>query len=193
MQKTFRKLGYFFLYALVILAFIYLGTKDYNLVTYASDGDRFNGDYNEIPRNNPFIYLNSTELIELLNNGSGIVFMGNKENIWSKSYAKYLYEIASDIDVEKIYYYDVKKVKLLKNRNYYNIIKALEGKLIETDDSVNNLFSPSLYIIKDGEVVFYDNTTAVVNNDLEVDTYWDSSNVYKFKEKIITAINENDW
>ena len=118
--------------------------------------------------------------------------MGNKENIWSKSYAKYLYEIASDIDVEKIYYYDVKKVKLLKNRNYYNIIKALEGKLIETDDSVNNLFSPSLYIIKDGEVVFYDNTTAVVNNDLEVDTYWDSSNVYKFKEKIITAINEND-
>lgn len=192
MQKTFRKLGYFFLYALVILAFIYLGTKDYNLVTYASDGDRFNGDYNEIPRNNPFIYLNSTELIELLNNGSGIVFMGNKENIWSKSYAKYLYEIASDIDVEKIYYYDVKKVKLLKNRNYYNIIKALEGKLIETDDSVNNLFSPSLYIIKDGEVVFYDNTTAVVNNDLEVDTYWDSSNVYKFKEKIITAINEND-
>ncbi len=192
MQKTFRKLGYFFLYALVILAFIYLGTKDYNLVTYASDGERFNGDYNEIPRNNPFVYLNSTELIELLNNGSGIVFMGNKENVWSESYAKYLYEIASDIDVEKIYYYDVKKVKLLKNRNYYNIIKALEGKLIETDDSVNNLFSPSLYIIKDGEVVFYDNTTAVVNNDLEVDTYWDSSNIYKFKEKIITAINEKD-
>lgn len=192
MQKTFRKLGYFFLYALVILAFIYLGTKDYNLVTYTTDGERFNGDYDEIPRNNPFIYLNSTELIELLNNGSGIVFMGNKENIWSKSYAKYLYEIASDIDVEKIYYYDVKKVKLLKNRNYYNIIKALEGKLIETDDSVNNLFSPSLYIIKDGEVVFYDNTTAVVNNDLEVDTYWNSSNIYKFKEKIITAINEFD-
>lgn len=192
MQKTFRKLGYFFLYALVILAFIYLGTKDYNLVTYASDGERFNGDYNEIPRNNPFVYLNSTELIELLNNGSGIVFMGNKENIWSKSYAKYLYEIAEYLGLKEIYYYDVKKVKLLKNRNYYNIINALEGKLIETDDSVNNLFSPSLYIIKDGEVVFYDNTTAVVNNDLEVDTYWDSSNVYKFKEKIITAINEND-
>ncbi len=192
MQKTFRKLGYFFLYALVILAFIYLGTKDYNLVTYATDGERFNGDYNEIPRNNPFVYLNSTELIELLNNGSGIVFMGNKENIWSKSYAKYLYEIASSLGLKEIYYYDVKKVKLLKNRNYYNIINALEGKLIETDDSVNNLFSPSLYILKDGEVVFYDNTTAVVNNDLEVDTYWDSSNIYKFKEKIITAINEND-
>ena len=178
MQKTFRKLGYFFLYALVILAFIYLGTKDYNLVTYATDGERFNGDYNEIPRNNPFVYLNSTELIELLNNGSGIVFMGNKENIWSKSYAKYLYEIASSLGLKEI---------------YYNIINALEGKLIETDDSVNNLFSPSLYILKDGEVVFYDNTTAVVNNDLEVDTYWDSSNIYKFKEKIITAINENDW
>lgn len=192
MQKTFRKLGYFFLYALVILAFIYLGTKDYNLVTYATDGERFNGDYNEIPRNNPFVYLNSTELIELLNNGSGIVFMGNKENVWSESYAKYLYEIAEYLGLKEIYYYDVKKVKLLKNRNYYNIINALEGKLIETDDSVNNLFSPSLYIIKDGKVVFYDNTTAVVNNDLEVDTYWDSSNVYKFKEKIITAINEND-
>lgn len=192
MKKTFRKLGYFFLYSLIILAFIYLGTKDYNLITYASDGERFNSDYSEIPRNNPFIYLNSTELIEFLNKGSGIIFMGNKENVWSKKYASYLYEIAKDRNIEKIYYYDVKKVKLLKNRNYYNIISALEGKLIETDDSLNNLFSPSLYILKDGEVVFYDNTTAVVNNNLDVDTYWDSSNVYNFKEKIITAINEYD-
>lgn len=191
MNQTLKKLVYFFLYSLVILAFIYLGTKDYNLVTYTTDGERFNGDYNEIPRNNPFKYLNSTELIELLNNGSGIIFMGNKENIWSKRYAQYLYELSKDFDIKEIFYYDVKKVKLLKNRNYYNIINALEGKLIETDDSTNNLFSPSLYIVKDGEVVFYDNTTAVVNNDLEIDTYWNSSNVYSFKEKIINAINEN--
>lgn len=191
MNQTLKKLVYFFLYSLVILAFIYLGTKDYNLVTYTTDGERFNGDYTEIPRNNPFKYLNSTELIELLNNGSGIIFMGNKENIWSKRYAQYLYELSKDFDIKEIFYYDVKKVKLLKNRNYYNIINALEGKLIETDDSTNNLFSPSLYIVKDGEVVFYDNTTAVVNNDLEIDTYWNSSNVYSFKEKIINAINEN--
>lgn len=191
MKQTFRKLGYFFLYSLVILAFIYLGTKDYHLVSYATDGERFNGDYNEIPRNNPFVYLNSTELIDLLNNGSGIVFMGNSENEWSARYAKYLYEIATDLHIEKIYYYDVKKVKLLKNRNYYNIILALEGNLIETDDSKNNLFSPSLYIVKDGEVIFYDNTTAVVNNALELDEYWTSSNIYSFKERIIVAINKN--
>lgn len=191
MKKTFKKLSYFFLYSLVILAFIYLGTKDYHLVSYATDGERFNGDYNEIPRNNPFIYLNSTELIELLNNGSGIIFMGNSENEWSQEYAKYLYELLKDTKVEEVYYYDVKKVKLLKNRNYYNIIKALEGNLIETDDSDNNLFSPSLYIVKDGEVVFYDNTTAVVNNALELDEYWTPSNIYSFKEKILRAIDEN--
>lgn len=191
MKKTFKKLGYFFLYSLIILAFIYLGTKDYHLVSYATDGERFNGDYNEIPRNNPFIYLNSTELIELLNNGSGIIFMGNYENEWSQEYAKYLYELLKDTEVEKVYYYDVKKVKLLKNRNYYDIIRALEGNLIETDDSDNNLFSPSLYIVKDGEVVFYDNTTAVVNNALELDEYWTPSNIYSFKEKILRAIDEN--
>ena len=191
MKKTFKKLGYFFLYSLIILAFIYLGTKDYHLVSYATDGERFNGDYNEIPRNNPFIYLNSTELIELLYNGSGIIFMGNYENEWSQEYAKYLYELLKDTEVEKVYYYDVKKVKLLKNRNYYDIIRALEGNLIETDDSDNNLFSPSLYIVKDGEVVFYDNTTAVVNNALELDEYWTPSNIYSFKEKILRAIDEN--
>lgn len=191
MKQIFRKLGYFFLYSLIILAFIYLGTKDYNLVTYNTDGERFNSDYNEIPRNNPFVYLNSTELINLLNNGSGIVFMGNHESIWSLKYATYLYEVLKVKDIDEVYYYDVKKVKLLKNRNYYNIIKELEGNLIETDDSDKNLFSPSLYIIKDGEVVFYDNTTAVVNNNIDIEDYWTETNIYNFKERLINAFNEN--
>lgn len=192
MKQIFRKLGYFFLYSLIILAFIYLGTKDYNLVTYNTDGERFNSDYNEIPRNNPFVYLNSTELINLLNNGSGIVFMGNHESVWSLKYATFLYEVLKAKDIDEVYYYDVKKVKLLKNRNYYNIIKELEGNLIETDDSDKNLFSPSLYIIKDGEVVFYDNTTAVVNNNIDVEDYWTETNIYNFKDRLINAFNEND-
>lgn len=191
MKQIFRKLGYFFLYSLIILAFIYLGTKDYNLATYNTDGERFNSDYNEIPRNNPFVYLNSTELINLLNNGSGIVFMGNHESIWSLKYATYLYEVLKVKDIDEVYYYDVKKVKLLKNRNYYNIIKELEGNLIETDDSDKNLFSPSLYIIKDGEVVFYDNTTAVVNNNIDIEDYWTETNIYNFKERLINAFNKN--
>lgn len=185
-----KKIVYFILYGLIIISFIYLGSKDYNKVTYQNDAERFYEEYN-IPKDNHFIYIGSTELIRRLKNDNSVIFIGDKENEWSKEYANILYEIKNDIKVENIYYYDARRVKMLMNRNYYDIIKALEGNLIETDDSNNNLFTPSLYIVKDGKIVFHDSTSAVVNNEDLVTDFWAQPKREIFKQKLIEAINNN--
>ena len=191
MKNTIRKVAYLVIYGLIIIAFIHLGTKDYSTLNFANDKERFNYEYKEVPKNNKFEYLNSTEFITLLKEGNGIVFVGDKETEWSQRYAKYLHEIIESLNVDKIYYYDARRVKQLKNRNYYDIIEELEGNLIETDDSSNNLFTPSLYIIKKGNVIYHDSTTSVVNNEDNVNVYWTLDKEVDFKEKITQAILDN--
>lgn len=190
MNKMGKKIIYIILYIIVLFAFVYFGTRDYDSEKIVNDQEKFSTDYPNVKTDNRFEYFNSTELINFLNNGNGILFLGDKESDWSKKYAEIIYDIAKINDIEKVYYYDVRKVKLLQNSNYYDIIKALDGYLVETDSSKNNLLTPSLYIIKDGKVVFHDTTTSAMNNEISVEDYWNSKTIENFIEKISLSIKE---
>lgn len=187
MNQYIRRSIYILLYIGIIGLFIFIGTRDYNKKTYTNDQEKFSYEYHNIPQNNCFEYLNSTELIELLNSGSGLVFMGDADNIWSQAYAKYLYDAAKTYDIKKIYYYDARKVKELKNSNYYTIINELDGNLVTTDVTNDNLFTPSLYVIKKGKVLFYDVTSSVVKNDEKPSSFWTEEKIISFKDMVYNA------
>lgn len=187
MNQFFRRSIYILLYLGIIGIFIFIGTRDYKVKSYNNDHERFSYEYKNIPENNCFEYLNSTELIELLKNGTGLIFMGDALNEWSETYAKYLYEASKTYNIDKIYYYDARKVKELKNSNYYAIINELDGNLITTDTSNDNLFTPSLYAVKNGEIIFYDNTSSVVKNNENPTSFWTTDKVATFNEAIYNA------
>lgn len=190
MKEIGIKIIYFCLYALILVAFGCLANKEYTSTSYTTDAERFYEEYN-VPKENKFEYIGTGNLIKLIKEGTGIVFIGDKENKWSQKYAALLYDITKDAGINKIYYYDARRVKMLQNRNYYNLLKALEGNLIETDDSISNLFTPSLYVIKNGVVVFHDSTSSVVNNEDKIETYWSEAKVNEFKEKIGKALQDS--
>ena len=47
------------------------------------------------------------EIIKIMKNGTGVVYLGFPECPWCQSYVKMLNEVAKDVGIEKIYYYNV--------------------------------------------------------------------------------------
>ena len=52
---------------------------------------------------NVFVYRTPEEIIKILKNGTGIVYLGFPECPWCCAYVKYLNEVAKDEGIEKIY------------------------------------------------------------------------------------------
>ena len=62
----------------------------------ASDMEKFSAEYHEVAKNNVFVYRNIDEIINILEKGTGIVYLGFPECKWCQRYTKYLNEVIVD-------------------------------------------------------------------------------------------------
>ena len=182
-----RKMIYLFLFALIIGAFIYLGNKYDNKAE--SKIITISDYYNNVEKDK-FEVIRGARLLNLLKNGNNLIFIGSSQYEYSIKYMQLLNEVVKEIDVDKIYYYDIVNDKSQLNSNYYEIVEALSGSLTTSDSSKNNLVAPSFYIVDDGEVKYYNTETAVMKNTDNVDKYRNEEKELIFRSKIITAIND---
>ena len=99
-------------------------------------------------------------------------------------------KIVEELKLEKVHYYDIINDKAQANSNYYEIIELLDGYLTTTDTSDKNLLSPSLYIVDDGKVKYYNTETTAMKNTDTVNDYWTLQQEFNFKQEITEAINK---
>ena len=180
-----RKIIYFILIGICIYGFIYIGNKYTN--TNKEKEPTITDYYEELKYNN-YKVVGGTELISLIRKGHNIIFIGNSNNKWSEEYIKQIDVIFKNYNIDQVYYYDIVNDKSQKNSNYYKIISLLEGYLVSNDSGDNNLLSPSLYIINDGEVEYYNIETVTVKNNLEVEKYWTIDKKEMFEVEISQAL-----
>ena len=147
-------------------------------------------DYYSDIDNDVFEVVNGTKLINVIRNGKSIILIGSKTSAWSSYYIKLINEMIDVMSIDKVYYYDINNDKVLLNSNYYEILQLLDGYLLSTDNSTNNLFAPSLYIIENGRVLYYNVDTAVMKNTLNPSDYWTEENINSFNKEIEDAINK---
>lgn len=74
-----------------------------------TDAYRFSQEYKEIDADNVFVYRDIDEIIKILENGTGVVYLGFPECKWCQRYVTYLNEVAQYEGIEKIYYYNIKE------------------------------------------------------------------------------------
>ena len=192
MNKTVRKILYIIAFALAIGAFIYLGNMEYgDEKKILKDNERFANEYN-ISKDNPFTYVDSRTVLNLLEDGNGFLFLGFSSDEWSKEYAKYLYEVASDMGIEEIYYYDILRDRSEMTKNFTNILNKLEEYLVKTDTKEAYLFVPKLLVIKNGTVIFEDDTTALVKGSITPKDYWTANNIIDFKNRLYENLTLED-
>lgn len=171
MNKKVKKILQGIAFILIIVAFIYVGTRDFN-VSVEIDSEKFDQEYANIDKNNVFKYVNAAELYSRLK-GDAIVFMGYPGNKWSGYYANILNEAAKDTGINEILYYNFYEDRANKNATYQSIVLSLSNYLTTLDDGSQDIYAPSLAIIKDGKVVAYDNETAFINGTISPEDYWD--------------------
>ncbi len=187
-----RKIIYFILFALVIFCFIKISNK------YAENSVeeiiKFS-DYYENENNDYIKVINGNETIRKIKKGKQIIFIGDSDSKWSKAYAKELNRLLNNLGREgiitkddEIYYYDLAQDKEQKNSKYYDLRTILKGALVTTDTSENNLLSPVLYIVDEGEVKYYNIATVAMKNVDSIEDYWTEERELMFDEEITTAI-----
>ena len=191
MKKMTRNFIYLVLFAFLIWCFVYLGKKDFsNTIT---DAERFSKEYTAIDTDNPFVYVNSNRVLNILNNETGIILVGFSSNAWMQEYVRELYPILKENNITEVYYYDVIEDRTKKTKNFRQIEDLLSKYLKITDMGSEYLFTPALIFVKDGKIINYDDETSLVSFDMRPDTYWNEDAITSFHNKINTYLSEADY
>lgn len=150
-----------------------------------SDMEKFSTEYHEVANNNVFVYRNIDEIINILEKGTGIVYLGFPECKWCQRYTKYLNEVAMDMGISKIYYYNIREDRKLNTENYQKIVSILENYLQNDEEGNKRIYVPSVIALKKGEIVGFDDETAWDTKGFETpDEYWNTDEVNDLKEKL---------
>lgn len=150
-----------------------------------SDMEKFSAEYHEVAKNNIFVYRNIDEIINILEKGTGIVYLGFPECKWCQRYTKYLNEVAMDMGISKIYYYNIREDRKLNTENYQKIVSILENYLQNDEEGNKRIYVPSVIALKKGEIVGFDDETAWDTKGFETpDEYWNTDEVNDLKEKL---------
>ncbi len=146
-----------------------------------------------IDSNNPVDILTEEETIDILENGTGIIYMGFTDCPWCRTMVPVLLNTLKNTGIEKLYYLDIKDIRstyVLNNKNkavkekdgttgYYKILELLDkeldnytlttskGKTVKTGEK--RLLAPTVVFVKEGKVV----GTHVGTVDTQKDPYED--------------------
>ena len=182
-----RKIIYAIIFATMIFSFIYLGNK------YAGNSEvkvlDINDYYKNIQKEN-FEVIKGRKFISLFSKGKHIILIGNSKSEYSKKYIEEVNKIITDLELKEIYYYDIINDKAQANSNYYELVELLDGYLTTTDSSDKNLLSPSLYIIDNGKVKYYNTDTSAMKNTDTAKDYWTLEQKTIFYNELTDSINK---
>ena len=186
-KRLLRKIVYLILFVALAGCFIYISEKYKDnskevIITITDYHKKFNEDIYEV--------IGGRKFISLIQDGNSIILIGSKTSNWSKYYAEIINETITELEIDKVYYYDINNDKAQKNSNYYEIKNLLKGSLTTTDGSNSNLLAPSFYIIKDGKVAYYNIDTVAMKNTTKPEDYWTNDKKMEFSTEIKDAINK---
>lgn len=140
---------------------------------------------------NIFVYKTEDEIINILESGSGIVYLGFPECPWCQTYTVYLNEVAKENGIEKIYYLNIKEMRSNNTENYQKIVKLLDSILEKDENGNKKVYVPQVVFVKKGEIMAGDNETSMISNGTPSD-YWNSDKIANFKQKISGYIQKSE-
>ncbi len=175
-----KKLIYWLCIALLIGGFIFFGTRDYK----KNEKRDIRDEYELVSENNVFEYTTSSKVLDIIKNNSGIVFFGFGGNEYSNYYAKMIDEVAKENNIEKIYYYNFYEDRKNNRTNYETLVDMLDNYLITRDDFIKEIYAPSLLIVKDKTVLYFDTEYNFMPNNIKAREYFTSNVISNKKENL---------
>lgn len=156
-----------------------------------TDAEKFAKEYTEVPEDNVFVLRSAEEVIKLMKYGTGVVFLGFPECPWCQTYAKYLNEVAEEVGIDKIYYYNILEDRT-NNTEVYQEIVSLLGDTLDYDNEGNpRIYVPNVSFHVGGKIIGSDNETAKDTKGFSSpEEYWSDDEVSELKAKLTNYMEE---
>ena len=120
-----------------------------------------------------------------MKNGTGIVYLGFPECPWCNYYVKYLNEIAMEVGLDKIYYYNILEDRKNNTEEYQEIVSLLSNNLQYDEEGNEKIYVPNVSFHVDGEVIFNDYETSKDTNNKETPKeYWSDEEITDLKNRL---------
>ena len=171
------------LYSLIItLLLTGCGKKETEIIN--NDSNKFKEEYESlnnkenyenisIKEKNPIVYSSLEEIIDVLENKSGLIYLGYPESSSCRNNLPILLEAAYQAGLNKIYYLNVKNINSdKKSEEQLNIIK----KYIDNFDGINVLF------VKDKENI---KTNTLLDSDYKIMSEEEKAELLKSYKNLI--------
>lgn len=171
------------LIASLVVYFVFI-KKDNN-----TDNIKFSKEYTSVSKDNVFVYRSKEEIINILEHGIGIVYLGYPECPWCMAYVPLLNEIAKNEGIEKIYYYNIREDRKNNTEFYQKVVSILNDYLNYDEEGKKRIFVPNVTFVKEGKIIFNDNETSLISEGTPSE-YWTEEKKTLFNEKFRKNINE---
>ena len=171
------------LIASLVVYFVFI-KKDNN-----TDNIKFSKEYTSVSKDNVFVYRSKDEIINILEHGTGIVYLGYPECPWCMAYVPLLNKIAKNEGIEKIYYYNIREDRKNNTEFYQKVVSILNDYLNYDEEGKKRIFVPNVTFVKEGKIIFNDNETSLISEGTPSE-YWTEEKKTLFNEKFRKNINE---
>ena len=166
---------------------IYLLVRDNNKedVETTTDAQKFSEEYSSISDDNVFVYASFDEIIDVLDGGSGIVYLGFPECQWCEAYVPYLNEVAKDVGISEILYYNIREDRSNNSENYRKIVELLDGYLTDDEEGNPRIYVPAVIFVNNGTIVGFDDETSLDTGGFTNPAdYWSEEEVSDLKSRL---------
>lgn len=170
---------------------IYKGVENKITDEKLTDREKFKKEYSEVDSNNVFVYRDYDQIIKIMENGTGIVYLGFPECPWCNSYVKYLNEAAKESGIDKIYYYNILNDRKEENDKYKKIVSLLGDNLQYDDEGNLRIYVPNVSFHVNGEIIFNDYESSKDTLGLtDPKEYWTEKRITSLKKRLIESMNK---
>ena len=184
-KNKLQMIIYILLMIIILILFIVIGKHDFNK-NISTEAEQFNQIFTNVPKENVFKFSNAQEVNNIINSkkSKSIILFGFKANNWTSYYAQYIDEVAKEMDIKEVLYYDFESDRKDKNGTYETIVNSLSVYTKYTDYNTSEIYAPTLLVVKNGEILLYDDSTAVRSGNYTPDIYWQDYQIEDFKSTL---------
>ncbi len=134
---------------------------------------KFQQEYPRVSAEHPFVYTDANDTINILQNGTGLVFLGFIECPWCQHLVGYVDKAAQEEGLKTVNYLNIRESRTANDENYQKLVTILEEYLDKDEDGNPRIYVPDLTAVKDGEIVArYEQEPTDPNTPVTPDTYW---------------------
>lgn len=171
------------------LLVVFGGLFIYSNLTKVDSSD-LRSQYPNLATNHVFKEFSGQEIVDTLNNGTGVVFLGFKECPWCQKLAPLADEAARAAGLDEVMYLDIRKSRQDNDDTYQQLVDRLSDYLEKDEDGEPRVYVPDVSVVKDGEIVGRFEQEDAPQSESTPDTFWTDARQTRAIQQLTTHMEK---